>query len=178
MHSHAQPWFLLLVIFQILRLQLENEKSAVAKLERSVAAEIRSVQVAAQKSFEEQQEALTRAWELVHSDRAQIDEQRAELQKRSDDLDLKQIMEVERIQKLLEKEKSALASEWAKLKEQQMAAQMQQLMLENQLAGLETSQQKLDALERQRNLYGFSYSCVALSFIEDSLGFCKTSFKI
>ena len=129
-----------------------------------MAAEIRSVQAAAQKSFEEQQEALARAWEVVHSERAQVDEQRADLQQRSHDLELKQNTEIERIQKLLQKEKTALTNEWAKLKEQQSDHRKQQLMLENQLAGLETSQQKLDVREKQRNLYISSDSSVALSF--------------
>lgn len=126
---------------------------AATELERTVSNEIRSVQVAAQKNFEEQQDALSQAWHMVHTERAQVQNESAELHRERREYELRENAEKDRLQRLLEREKSALASEWEKLKEQQSENRQQQLMLENQLAAMETSQQKLDALETQRNLY-------------------------
>jgi len=140
-------------VLQDLARQLENERLAVTELERTVSIEIRSVQVAAQKNFEEQQDALSQAWHMVHAERAQVQKESAELHRVGREYELRENAEKDRLQRLLEREKTALASEWEKLKEQQSENRQQQLMLENQLAALETSQQKLDALETQRNLY-------------------------
>jgi len=131
---------------------LKTEKSAVGELERSYAAEMRSVQAAAQKNFNEQHAAISQAWEAVESERAQLRAESAELQRLSRELDLRDLSESERVKTLLENERGKLDSEWLRLKEQQRECQQQQQLLENQLALVEMSQQKLDTVEHQRKL--------------------------
>jgi hypothetical protein len=135
---------------------LKTEKTAVAELERSYAAEMRSVQTAAKKNFNEQHAAISQAWEAVEKERSILRGETAELQRLGRELDLRDLTEKERIKTLLENERGKIDNEWLKIKEQQRDCQQQQQLLENQLALIEMGQQKLDTLDHQRKL------CVSL----------------
>ena len=102
---------------------------------------------------------MSQAWELVRADREQLLQQRAELQRLSAEYEMRDRTEGNRVQRLLEKEKSSLEAQWAKLKEHQKENRQQQLLLENRLVDMETSQQKLDALDQQRNMQGSLIRC-------------------
>jgi hypothetical protein len=140
-------------ILQAMAAQRDLEKMAVDELERSATAEIRSVRAAALKNFEEQQTELSRAWELVDSERAKVREQSAELQRLSALYEAKDRASNDRVQSLLEKEKNALENEWIQLKELQGDNRQKQAVLIDKLASLDASQQKLAAKEEQREQY-------------------------
>lgn len=160
---------------QALAEQLRGEKSAFDELQHYSAIEIRSLQAAAQQNFEAERAKVSQAWEQVRADREQLLEQKAELQRLGAEYQMRDQLEGNRVQKLLEKEKDSLEAQWAKLKEHQKENRQQQLLLENRLVDMETSQQKLDALDRQRNMQGSLIRCrrgTALTrrrFLQDKL---------
>jgi hypothetical protein len=129
---------------QAIQAQVDLEKLAVAEVERSASSEIRSVRAAALKNFEEQQRELSRAWELVESERAQVREQSAELQRLSVVYEAKERASSERIQSLLEQEKAALESEWVQVKELQRESRQKQAVLEDKLASLDLQEEQRD----------------------------------
>jgi hypothetical protein len=129
---------------QAIQAQVDLEKLAVAEVERSASSEIRSVRAAALKNFEEQQTELSRAWELVESERAQVREQSAELQRLSVVYEAKERASSERIQSLLEQEKAALENEWVQVKELQRESRQKQAVLEDKLASLDLQEEQRD----------------------------------
>jgi hypothetical protein len=129
---------------QAIQAQVDLEKLAVAEVERSASSEIRSVRAAALKNFEEQQTELSRAWELVESERAQVREQSAELQRLSVVYEAKERAGSERIQSLLEQEKAALENEWVQVKEMQRQNRQKQAVLEDKLASLDVQEEQRD----------------------------------
>lgn len=115
-----------------------------AEVERSASSEIRSVRAAALKNFEEQQTELSRAWELVESERAQVREQSVELQRLIVVYEAKERAGSERIQSLLEQEKAALENEWVQVKEMQRENRQKQAVLEDKLASLDMQEEQRD----------------------------------
>ena len=151
---------------QAIQAQLDVEKFAVAEAQRSAANEIRCVRAAALKNFDEQQRELSRAWEEVERERAQVVEQSEELQRLSLAYEAKDRANSERMQSLVEKEKAALESEWVQVKELQRLNREKQAVLEDKLLGLDASQQRMELQEQQRELYVRTHSAIVavLSF--------------
>jgi hypothetical protein len=133
--------------------QLHNEKLAFDELQRCSSTEIRSLHDAARKNFEDEQAKVSQAWELLRAERAQLLQQKTELQRLGLDYEMRDRAESDRITKVLEKERTALESQWVKLREEQGENRKQQLLLENRLADMEMNLQKSEALEKQRNMH-------------------------
>jgi hypothetical protein len=132
--------------------QLEAQKSAFVELKESVEAEVRSLQAAAHRNFEEQQRELHHAWELIDAERLRIREEHLELQQMRADCESSDRLNSDRLRDFFEEEKNALKFERRKTKDLQRDNRQQQQQLEHQFSVLQMKQEKLDALDQQRRV--------------------------